>query len=318
MQCPKCDFEQPEDYPECLRCGVIFAKLGETPEPSRLDANLPEVYEEPFEETLYEPPPPVESARDADDKPPPLGEVDREGRIALMVGLGLGAVLLAIPFFRFVLSYLGVLVHELGHTVVSWIFGYPAVPAFDFTYGGGVSISFDRHGGLVLAILAGWGFLFWFYRNFPRMLGFLGSLFAIWVLLAVTPLHEVLGIAMGHGAELVLAAVFLYRAATGSGCRIPEIERPLYGMAGWFLVLEQTWFAWGLVTDPGKRQLYADAKGGGHWMDFSRLARDYVHVSLETVAGAFLACCLLTPVVAWAFLRFRDRVVWRGERWLAQ
>ena len=254
----------------------------------------------------------------ASDELPGPTEIDREGRIALAVGLGLSVVLLAVPFARFILSYLGVLVHELGHSVVSWIFGYPALPAFDFTYGGGVSLSFDRNGGLVLLILAAWGFLLWFYRSYPRMLGLLGGLFALWAVLAVTPLHEALGIAMGHGAELVFAAIFLYRAATGSGCKIPEVERPLYAMVGWFLVLESAWFAWGLVTDPGKRQLYADAKGGGHWMDFSRLAIDYAHVSLETVAGAFLLGCLLTPVVTWAFLRYRKRVGGWAERWLAR
>lgn len=316
MICPKCEFEQPDGRAECLRCGVVFAKVreagaSEKPPASRLDATLPEIYDE----TVHERAPAAVAA--SVELPPPSG-LDRQGRIALGVGFGLSVVVLAIPFARFVLSYLGVLVHELGHSVVSWIFGYPAVPAFDFSYGGGVSVSFDRNGGLVMTILALWGFLFWSYRKYPRLLGLLAAVFGLWAVLAWTPLHEALGIAMGHGTELVFAGIFLYRAAGGSGCKMPEIERPLYSMIGWFLVLEQTWFAWGLVTDPGKRQLYADAKGGGHWMDFSRLARDYAHVSLETVAGAFLLCCVLTPAAAWAFLRYRKTVMHRLEGWLAR
>lgn len=328
MICPKCEFAQPDGHSECLRCGVIFSKIGseagksprepvaeegaqaESPASSRLHGTLPEIYDG----STSTPGPVTEAPGELARVTP----IDREGRIAWAIGLVSSALILAVPFTRFVVSYLGVLVHELGHSAASWIFGYPAIPAFDFTYGGGVSISFERNRGLVLAIVALWGFLLWFYRGVPRMLGLLAALFGLWVLLAATPLHEALGIAMGHGAELLIAGIFLYRAASGSGCQVPQVERPLYAMLGWFLVLEQSWFAWGLLTDPGKRQLYADAKGGGHWMDFSRLALDYVHVPLETVAGAFLLCCLLTPLAAWVLLRHGRRLLRWGVRWLAR
>lgn len=305
MLCPKCSFEPPAGSAECPRCGVIFARLR--------PVGLPEVYDGSFDRTTVGTP-----AAGEDHDLPPLRRLDRAGRRALGVGLALAVVVLLLPFARFVLSYLGVLVHELGHSVVAWLFGYPALPAFDFVYGGGVSISFDRSRGLLWLILGLWAALFTFYRQYPRMLTGLGAFFALWVLLAATPLHEMLGLAMGHGGELVFAGIFLYRAATGSGCRLPEVERPLYGMVGWFLTLEQAAFAWGLVTDPDQRQLYADAKGGGHWMDFSRLARDYWGTSLESVAGAFLVACLLTPLAAWAVLRHRERAWAKAERWLAR
>lgn len=332
--CPKCGFERSANEPECRRCGVVFAKLRSRPEPA---VSVP-----------YEPPPPTASPGRLDDlaaplpdlyEPPPrvaaLPEVptvptvqrseaaESDWRISLTkypVALGFGLALLLVlgpNLPRFVLSYLGVLVHELGHTALAWLFGYPAIPAFDFTYGGGVSLSFDRSTGVVVLLLALWVGLLGFYRKFPRVLMLLGALFALWVLLAVTPLHEPLTIAMGHGFELLFAGIFLFRAATGTACKRPQVERPLYGMVGWFLVLEQAAFAHGLVTDPGQRQLYADAKGGGHWMDFSRLARDYLGVSLETVAGIFLVACLLTPIVTWAVVRYRDEAWRRWEPWLA-
>jgi len=45
--------------------------------------------------------------------------------------------LLFIPFTG--VDYMRIFFHELGHCVTFWVFGYPAVPAFDFQYGGGMT-----------------------------------------------------------------------------------------------------------------------------------------------------------------------------------
>lgn len=222
---------------------------------------------------------------------------------ALGIGLLLAAVLLALPFTRFVLRYLGILVHELGHTAASWLFGYPALPAFDFTYGGGVTVSGERTWALLLAVV---GFLAWLiWRAGPRRgaQAGLAAVLALYLLAAFTPLHEVLILAMGHGGELLFAGLAFHRAATGRGCVRPREERPLYAMVAWFLTLDGLGFAWGLLTDPGRQQLYADAKGGGHWMDFSRLAHDYLGSSLALPAGLYLAACLALPGVVYLFFR---------------
>ena len=103
---------------------------------------------------------------------------------------------------------------------------------------------------------------------------------------------------MGHGSELVFAGVFLYRAISGSSIKLAA-ERPLYAMVGSFIVLSDMRFAWGLIHDVGARAAYEEAKGGGHWMDFSVLAEQYLHVELTTVAGLFWIACLLPPLAAW-------------------
>lgn len=231
--------------------------------------------------------------------------VDAAGRRALIVGLGLAAVLLAVPFTRFVLRYLGILVHELGHTVASWAFGYPALPAFDFTYGGGVTISGARTWALPLLVVA--AFLWLIRRADPRRgaQAVLGGLLAFYVVAALTPLHEALILALGHGGELLFAGLAFYRAATGTGCLRPRQERPLYAMVAWFLTLDGVVFAWGLLTDPGRQQLYADAKGGGHWVDFSRLAHDYLRSGIALPAGLYLAACLKLPGVVYLALYLR-------------
>ena len=239
----------------------------------------------------------------------------RKARGVLTVGFVLAAVVLAMPFLRFVFSYLGILVHETGHTVAAWLFGYPAIPAFDFQYGGGVSIYQTRNLGVLalLALLAAWAlYTAW---QLPRWRRVVGTVLGLWLLLALTPLHEVVILTMGHGFELVIGGLFLYKATTGRGYET-EAERPAYAFAGWFLVLSTVRFCWDLLSSADQRQAYAAAKGGGHWMDFSRLSREFLGISLEGVAGLFLLLALATPLLAFLAARRADH--WRDalEGWV--
>jgi hypothetical protein len=296
MRCPRCGFESPDDA-ECLRCGVVFAKLGKA---------------EPRSASPLSTSPPSESAETRRAS----GALGPEARRALLVGLGLAVAVLVVPFFRFSLSYLGVLVHELGHTAASWLFGYPALPALDFTYGGGVSLTFGRRPVLVVGFVVALVLLLgWAWRH-PRWRLVAAAVVGLWILASLTAIHEVVILAMGHGAELLFAALCLHRAITGDAVERP-VERPLYAMVGWFLVLEGVWFAWGLMTDPGKRQAYQDAKGGGHWMDFSRLATDYLGVDLSWIALLFLVACVATPVAVLAVHANRERLLEWLRRWAA-
>lgn len=315
MRCPRCGFDSPDET-ECLRCGVVFAKLrppesrpGSVPAPEAPPPEPQSVSELESTPTLYAPPAPGPL-----ETPGVSAGLTSEARRALLVGLGLAVVVLAVPFLRFSLSYIGVLVHELGHSAASWLFGYPALPALDFSYGGGMSLTFGRRPVLVvgfvvvLVLLLGWA-----WRH-PRWRWIAAAVVGLWILASLTAIHEVVVLAMGHGAELLFVALCLHRAITGDAVQRP-VERPLYAMVGWFLVLEGVWFAWGLLTDPGKRQLYEDAKGGGHWMDFSRLAEDYFGVDLSWMAFLFLAACVATPVTVLAVHGNRVRLVgWLRDR----
>ena len=104
---------------------------------------------------------------------------------------------------------------------------------------------------------------------------------------------------MGHGSELIFASVFLHRALSGSACQY-SVERPLYAWIGFYVIIYDLRLSYKLITSVYERQLYADAKGGGHWMDFSRLADEYFGVPLEAVAGAFALLCLLPPILGLA------------------
>ena len=219
-------------------------------------------------------------------------------RRALLVGGALAVFVYLVPFLRFVFHTLITLVHELGHTIVAWAFGIPAVPAFDFVYGGGVTLHQGRSTGLTILIYLAFAALaFWIRAN----RGYLVAL-AVWVcaytLIAFTPIHEAIEIAMGHGSELIFAGIFLYRALTGNACRVAG-ERSLYAFCGLFILLSDAAFALSLLTSAARVADYEDAKGGGHWMDFSRLADEYLHVDLQAVVFVFLLALALVPFAAY-------------------
>jgi hypothetical protein len=229
--------------------------------------------------------------------------LEPEARNALLIGAGLAALFLAVPFLRFVLSYMTILVHELGHAIFAWLFGYPAVPAFDFSYGGGLTCYENRKVALLVLIYAGWALALYAFRHHRRGLVAVGALLGLYTLLALTSLHEQLIGFMGHGTELVFAGIFFYRALSGSAVKVP-VERPLYAFLAFFIVASDVRFALGLIWSPAERQLYADAKGGGDWMDFSQIARAF-DVDLASVAGIFCILALLVIPLTWLVYRHR-------------
>lgn len=297
--CPKCGFGI-GDAPECAACGIVLARW----RGPRTDA--PRAIPTPIATAVPRVGPPrVEN--EAVSWPAPLPDdpiVDRAGWL-YFVGGGLTALLaLQVPLATAALSGLQILVHEMGHAAFGWLFGYPSIPAFDFNYGGGVTLQQDRVPLLIVLVVGAFGYGIYALRELARFRNALLGLLVLYVLLTFTRGHEIVQLAMGHGGELGFATLAFHRALSGRGCTIPA-ERPLYGLLGWFLVLSGMKFAWQLCTSDVHRAMYEEAKGGGHWMDFSRLAEEYLHVPLETVAAAFLVLCWLPPVVALVGQRLR-------------
>ncbi len=278
MDCPKCGYLQPDGPAACERCGIVFARYRPPGGVTAADAAAL--------------PLPGRAVRPAADGAP------RASTRSLAIAAGLGALFVAVPPLRFFGSFLSTLVHEFGHTVVAWAFGYPSIPAFDFVYGGGVTIHDARNPGLL--ILAAGAFVFacgWFRKN-AWILAALGGLATAYLLLAFTSGHEFLIVAAGHACELLLAALFVYRGVTGSACRI-EAERPCYVAAGTFLALHAAHFGARLATSAEFRALYEDAKGGGGWMDLSRIAGEFWPGTTVAALGGYLALlALLAPVAA--------------------
>ncbi len=73
-----------------------------------------------------------------------------------MLAIGPTVALLSFLFFwlRWTFSVFETLVHEMGHAIFGWIFGYPSLPAFDLVWGGGVTVHVDQSTALLLLVYA--------------------------------------------------------------------------------------------------------------------------------------------------------------------
>jgi len=296
--CPKCGSES-DGAAECARCGVVFARWHSRGSAAALaaEATQPAPLTHGFAAELGSE---THAARAAADE----ARIDRAGWLAFGGGLLAALLAMQVPLLQVALSGLSVLVHEMGHAAFGWLYGYPSIPAFDFSYGGGVTLQRERSLLILGAVVAAGGYGVYALRAHTLLRNALAALLALHVVIALTPAHEAVILAMGHGGELCFATLALHRALSGRACQLAA-ERPLYGLMGWFLVLSDAQFAWRLRTSAFHSEVYAEAKGGGHWMDFSRLADEHLHTSLEAVATMFLLACFVPPVLALALQRLR-------------
>ena len=278
----------------CKQCGVV-ARIPAEEEPLPL---LPRPAARPTAAPTEVAPKRAKARRKA------AKAIDRDAVKSLAIGAGLAVAALVFPLLGFVPAVLMTVIHELGHVATSWFFGCPALPSFDLTYGGGVS---HRTGQVPLVLILIYGVI---TSAILRARGDRRELLAtlicaiVYTFAAFSPLREFLIVAMGHGMELTIAGIFLYRALSGSQI-LRGSERPLYAFVGLFIVLADARFAYQLMSSRQHRDEYGDAKGGGHWMDFSRLADEHLHMSLQSVAVLFLLACLLTPPAAFLVHRAR-------------
>jgi hypothetical protein len=232
-------------------------------------------------------------------------QMNKDAWKSLGTGLVIAAVILSFPFLSFVFRYVITLVHEIGHAVFGWLFGYPSVPAFDFTYGGGITMHQDRRIFIVIIVYLLFAGLFYLYRKNHLTIFVLVTIVALYTVSAFTSIHSFIILFMGHGTELIFAAIFFYRALGGSSVII-HAERPLYAFLGFFILFIDIRFAHRLMTSASYRAEYGAAKGGGHWMDFSRIAEEYLNIKLSTAASLFLVLCLITPLITFLFFRYKN------------
>lgn len=256
--------------------------------------------------TMYTPPAPAAEPviKTPVIKGPSIASLDPPAWKSMAGGFVLAVGILMFPFLSYVFRYLIVLVHEIGHAVIAWLHGYPAVPAFDFMYGGGITSYQSRKIILVIIVYLLFAGLFYLYRKNPFTLAVLAVLVILHSIVTFTQLRFLLFLFMGHGFELIFAVVFLYRALSGSAVVVPA-ERPLYAFLGFFIVFIDFRFAYRLMTSSAYRADYGAAKGGGDWMDFSRIAHEFLQTELSSVAAFFLVLCMLTPVAAFLIFRYK-------------
>jgi hypothetical protein len=240
-------------------------------------------------------------------RPPEVRRLGSETMGALITGLVLAIPLMAIGLLRTLFQGFLVMVHELGHAATYWLFGYPAVPAVNLLYGGGITLSPGRVWFLVWVILAGLAYLSYRYRRSTNTLSWLIATTGLYSLCAFTDWHTRLMAYMGHGAETLAIILCLYFAMGGYFCKWGG-ERSIYAMLGFFTWFADIQFAWGLLYDATLQANYVNGIGGVIDNDFVVLAGS-LGVRLGAIATFFLITSLLAPLVA--ILGFRYEPYWQ-------
>jgi hypothetical protein len=254
----------------------------------------------------FTPPPRPAPADEGPLRSPPLSKAAWR---ALGIGFAIAFVIWLVPYTNLLFDPLTTIIHELGHTLFAWSYGYQAVPAFDFSEGGGVSlIPEERSIPIVVGVYLVLAILLWRVRRHPPtvialLLMGLGHSLVMW-----SSWHQGVILAMGHGMELVFAAVFLYRAMTGTTL-LQADERPAYAMVGFLILLNRVSFFHKLATDGDFQAWYLDGKSYAD-NDLVQIADFFWKTSIAHLAQLFVVACFLMPFVARLFYRF-EGPMWR-------
>ena len=229
--------------------------------------------------------------------------LSKEALICLPLGFILGFAIMYMPWVKFILSQIAVLFHEFGHSLAGWAFGYPTIPAFDFTHGGGVAIHIDRQ--YVQITWAVYAFLVWIiYKNIDnkKIVAFFAALLAGYAYSVNTEFKQMVILYLGHGMELLLAGVFIYRGMSGRAVH-HFVERILYYGFGFFVICLNVVFSWKLMKHEHFKEEYLQGKGGTK-NDFHRMAEDmhgHFHHAFEHVAQFHIFMSLATVFIALFF-----------------
>ncbi|HEY8133584.1 MAG TPA: hypothetical protein VII12_17030 [Thermoanaerobaculia bacterium] len=316
IACPKCGFEEPESARECSRCGIVFGKYGR-PSPGPSGHPLPLARERDLAESSL-----AGGRVRGDDDEVTDGRLGASELTILGIGLVMAIVVYAIPFTRFVFSAIVTLFHEFGHAVMGWLLATPAIPAFDFVYGGGITPHWAFQPVLALLIAAGFVYLMWLFRQNRTTMMLIGAIFLVWLFFVSAEWRRGIAFsAAGHLAECILAGILFYQALSGVGWRIPELERPLGAFVAFFVQINMFFFCRNLIHDPDFLAWYREGKGGMLMNDLEEIALDlHIHTpfnpGIEGVARMLLVFSFLPIVVAliWYFQRARWHRVLRALR----
>jgi len=309
---------------ECPNCGVIVSKIKAREDQESVPGQFPgSSTEEPAKDYLAAGAGTAGLAATASAEPAEYPEHPYQpeeeafvpeprhldGREAALVlgAAALALILMAFPFTGWILSVFVILIHEMGHTIFGWLFGYPSLPAFDVVWGGGLTLHIDRSSLLIAAIYVMLGLLIYSYRKNTATVVFLLLVGALHAVLNFTKGHSVVILFMGHGTELAIAGLFIYRALSGRAI-LHSAERPLYALLGFFVVFFDLAFAFKLLSSHAQRIEYSQAKGGDIEMDFVQIAADYIHVGLKPIVTFFFICCVLTPILAYLAFRYEQYI----------
>ncbi len=232
----------------------------------------------------------------------------KDSQTAMLIGGILGVAFFLFPLSRFILHAFLTLVHELGHAIAYWIFGYPAIPSFDFIFGGGITLALTDTpvSFFIFCIYAGLAYLAFLYRrNRPTLIVF-GAIALLHLILLISHGDQLIIIVMGHIAEIITSFLCLYFALGKYFCYVGG-EQTIYAMLGSYSFLANCGFFWQLIFDTSFKATYYQGKGGLLDHDLVRLSQELDPLSLEAIATLLLIISLMIPIAALLTFRYESR-----------
>jgi len=228
-----------------------------------------------------------------------MNSLEKDGWVSLNLGFLMALMVYHSPAMSALLYPAVVLVHEFGHAIIGWLFGYPSLPTFDFERGGGITFHGKQNIAILVGVYLNFFLLLFFYRdNFLTFRLLLWSLVG-YSLLLVTDFFKLFILLMGHGSELGVASGCLYLAVT---------RRWVIGMSyaglGFFIVMYDLTLAYKLMYDPSYQKIYVYQQGNNG--DLSRLALQYFDNQLSSVANLLFWSCFLPLLISVAGFYYHD------------
>ena len=287
--CPHCGTTNSADAPSCTLCGAV---LRASPAAANPRATVGQAGDGPYR---------VAALEDEGAQPWPFRPLP-----ALGVGLLLMPLVKLVWIPNYIFNFLATLVHETGHAVFAWLMGMPAVPAVGL-FGGGATSVLPQILLLNGAILAGLGWLAWQRRGERLWLVAIMAAMGVYASLALT----------GGARNLVTAGGVLFEIGGAVACfywvlaapRSVGLERPLYALWGWWMLLNRLSETWLMLRDRSYWDANVIAKAGlgeGLVNDLPKLC-DALNLSPTTVLAAVVFLCLSAVPIAFGLGRLKHR-----------
>ncbi len=236
-----------------------------------------------------------------------IKKIDKGGWISLVIGLILAIIAFQYPFVKYMISFFITLVHELGHAMVAWLFGAPAVPSFDFKNVGGVTHTFQQNRYFLYFVY----FMFFIaitklYRNMGATILLIGLIILHIIVNLNPPAFEIFGLFMGEGTTTVFAAIFLYRAISNDAVITP-LERPLYAFLAFYTFAQCFIFSYKLLYDATFQEFYFNGKPGVP-NDFLRIAGHINSATVDDVTIFYAFFTIAFFVLTFVFYRYKNHI----------
>ena len=227
--------------------------------------------------------------------------IEKRSWLILNIGFFLALVIYHSSFLIIFIYPVVAWVHEIGHAIGGWLFGYPSLPFFDFERGRGMTFHGEQNLSILIIIYTGLFLLLFFYRN--NLLTFYLFLMSgvSYSILLFSHLPETIILLMGHGSELMVATLFLYIALL-----TPWKVGVISATGGFFIVMYDLTLAYKLMYDQGYQKIYTYQQGGVQIGDLSRLAIKYFDHQLYPVARIFFWCCFFPPLISICLFRYQE------------